>query len=151
MQRKIGIMEKNNISFDIEHSQYYSQDDKKIQIEYGKDQGKDIYYSNINRTIIMITEDKLKLNAIDYEKSISAKMKIITSFTFLASTLLSLATSDFHELLGINGNVIFAVYIFFSIVSFLYLLWNIFICLYHKYIKKDYLSDEDDFVLKCRP
>lgn len=151
MQRKIGIMEKNNISFDIEHSQYYSQDDKKIQIEYGKDQGKDIYYSNINRTIIMITEDKLKLNVIDYEKSISAKMKIVTSFTFLASTLLSLATSDFHELLGINGNVIFAVYIFFSIASFFYLLWNIFLYLYHKYIKKDLLSNENDFILKCRP
>ena len=151
MQRKIGIMEKNNISFDIEHSQYYSQDDKKIQIEYGKDQRKDIYYSNINRTIIMITEDKLKLNAIDYEKSISAKMKIVTSFTFLASTLLSLATSDFHEFLGINGNVISAIYIFFSIASFLYLIWNIFIYLYHKCVKKNYLSDENDFVLKCRP
>ncbi|WP_437793500.1 hypothetical protein [Mitsuokella multacida] len=129
-------MEKNNISFDIEHSQYYSQDDKKIQIEYGKDQGKDIYYSNINRTIIMITEDKLKLNAIDYEKSISAKMKIVTSFTFLASTLLSLTTSDFHEFLGINGNVISAIYIFFSIASFLYLIWNIFIYLYHKCVKR---------------
>ena len=47
-------MEKNNIKFDIDRENDYSHIDSDIKIEYGKDENKDIYYSNISRTIITI-------------------------------------------------------------------------------------------------
>lgn len=110
-------MEKNNIKFDIDRKNDYSHIDSDIKIEYGKDENKDIYYSNISRTIIMITEDRLKLNAIEYENSIAAKKKIVTSFSFFISILLTLATSDFHDFLGIDASVISALFISFGSVT----------------------------------
>lgn len=142
-------MEKNNIKFDIDRKNDYSHIDSDIKIEYGKDENKDIYYSNISRTIIMITEDRLKLNAIEYENSIAAKKKIVTSFSFFISILLTLATSDFHDFLGIDASVISALFISFLILSVICLAYNIFLYIYHR-VRNDYISDKDDFVLKCR-
>lgn len=122
-------MKKNNINFDIDRENDYSHINSDIKIEYGKDENKDIYYSNISRTIIMITEDRLKLNAIEYENSIAAKKKIVTSFSFCISILLTLVTSDFHDFLGIDASVISALFIFFLISSVVCLSYNVF-CIY---------------------
>ena len=64
---------------------------------------KDGLIKQCNQT--MITEDRLKLNAIEYENSIAAKKKIVTSFSFCISILLTLVTSDFHDFLGIDASV----------------------------------------------
>lgn len=107
------------------------------------------FYDNTEQTIIQITEDKLKLQAIKYTKNIKMMPELIGSLGVLVSILLTLCTANFKDFSDIKGNQIQGGFVLLGILIFVYMLYKTVSYLYYRFWRKDMIFDENTFVKSC--
>lgn len=106
-------------------------------------------YKNTNRNIIIISDDKLELNAMKFKNCIESRAGLLGWGGMLVSVILTLVTADFHDLLGVSNSVIHAFFYLVALTIGIVMIVNIGKLIYGYYRKRNVLSVED-FITMCR-
>lgn len=83
-------------------------------------------YSNLSQGIIITTEDKLRLNLIDFKTRLTDHRSWISPLGIFLAILIVFPTTSFKEFLGISPDTWQAMFIFTGLLSFGWLIKTIF-------------------------
>lgn len=101
-------------------------------------------YCNIHRSIIVIDEEKLRLNIKEFKNYLSANNGNLTWFGIGISIILTLLTADFHTVLFISSDLIKSSFI----LTLIYIIYKI--CGFYMNKSSYEITDEDMFVERCK-
>ena len=137
---------KNNIK--TETSDTYTLSEKSSIINFEEENT--YVYHNIDRKIIVITEDKLEINAMRFKANIADISNISREAVIAIGSFSTLITSDFHDFYFFSKEQIELfvwLIILITIGHIIYCGWRI---IKHRYYKKDKAYDERAFISQCR-
>lgn len=106
-------------------------------------------YRNITRNIIIISDDKLELNALKFKSCIENKAGLLGWGGILVSVILTLVTANFHDFLGISNATILAIFYVVALGIVIKMFINIIKLIYGWYKNRNILGVED-FIKICR-
>ena len=79
-------------------------------------------YTNISQEIVITTEDKIRLCLLEYKDVLKAQREWIAPAGIFIALVTTLIATDFKQLLNLSPDVWKALFIFCSIICFLFLL-----------------------------
>ena len=120
--------------------------DPVVSIDINNELAKNIsIHKNVRQEIVLTTADKIKLVLINVRDCISAQRDWWTPLGLLMSFVATLCTADFKQTFGLSQDFWQALFVFFTIFSFLWLL---------KDLRKLYLNwgkdDLDKIILQIK-
>jgi len=81
-------------------------------------------HRNLSQTVIITTEDKLRLTLDKHVKILRDRQDWLTPASVLLATLTTLITADFQSYI-VAANIWEAIFIIISVVSFAWLIWSL--------------------------
>jgi len=97
-----------------------------LSIDFGSELSKNLtIHKNVKQEIIVTTADKIKLVLIATKEVLTAQRDWWTPFGLLISFITTLCTADFKIAFGISKEFWHAIFVIFTILSFLWLIWSI--------------------------
>lgn len=107
-------------------------------------------YHNIDRKIIVITEDKLEKNTMRFKSNVAEISKISREALIALGSVSTLLTSDFHDYCFFTKEIIEFIFLLIFFITVGRVLFMGCVIIYHRYCKKDKAYDEQAFVSQCR-
>ena len=105
-----------------------------------------VYYTNIQQGIIAITEDRLKLNAIEFDQSIKNSQNWHTPLGIFITILITLCSSEFHSIFNLSPKHVRDFFMCSFGASLLWLGYAVYKC----QIAEKRISTPDELITACK-